>query len=429
MRSISWLFLVMAACGGNDVNPRIIAGGGIGDGAIDGELNVGVIDHTTEAPIVGATVQVGTAMKTTDSKGFATFSGVSGPQTVTVKADSYRSAVWVAANGANVTLSLTLLDETPDQATLSGSISGYDAITVPTGHVKIAAVLYSQSDDLGDAANNISTPNSGNVCLTQMACNWTIATRTGAVTLVAAILDRDTKGTPADSTDDTQTIIGWATKTGVTVDKGVDQTGLVLTPVQAGDLDTAMIDFGTPPPSLTDTQALVGIEVGNNEVVQLPASAQIPVSTSVVVPKPTVFGPDATFRLTAIAQTSSGGMGAQSVVVRHKLSTTSLAAGTWLVPPAGVTATRTNAAYQPVAGAKAHSVTYLDSTGKTLLEITVFDTKTTSVDVPALVALPTTGALTAKVNGIAADFDVTDFSLDADRDQLTGISAQPVTIQ
>ena len=121
-------------------------------------------------------------------------------------------------------------------------------------------------------------------------------------------------------------------------------------------------------------------------------------------------------------------MGAQSVVVRHGPTTTALAAGTWLVPPTGVTATRANAAYTPVSGAKAHSVDYLDSTGKTLLEITIFDTKTASVDVPALVALPASGTLTAKVNGIAADFDVTDFSLDTDRDKLTGISAQPVTI-
>ena len=106
------------------MNPRIIPGGGIGDGAIDGEIHVGVIDHTSYAPIAGATVQVGTAMKTTDSKGFATFSGVTGAQTVTIKADTYRSVVWVDANGANVTIGLTLSSETPDQATLTGTITG-----------------------------------------------------------------------------------------------------------------------------------------------------------------------------------------------------------------------------------------------------------------------------------------------------------------
>lgn len=37
----------------------VIAGGGVGDGAIDGEINVAVIDNVTEAPISGATVDVG----------------------------------------------------------------------------------------------------------------------------------------------------------------------------------------------------------------------------------------------------------------------------------------------------------------------------------------------------------------------------------
>jgi len=429
MRLYHWLFCVAAACGGNDVNPRIIAGGGIGDGAIDGELNVGVIDHTSYAPIAGATVQVGTAMKTTDSKGFATFSGVTGAQTVTVKADTYRSVVWVDANGANVTVGLTLASETPDQATLTGTITGYDAIAVPTGHAKIAAVFASQTDDLGDPANSIATPANGNICLSQTMCNWTLASRTGTVTIIAAILDQDLHGTPTDSTDDTRTVIGWAMKTGVVIDKGVDQSGLALAPVEAGNLETVTVDDGTPPDALTMTSGIVGIEVSNEEVVQLPLAIEVPpTATSMLVPKRSVFGADATYRLTAIAQTASGDMGAQSIVVRHGLTTTSLSAGTWLVPPTGVTVTRTSAAYDAVAGAKAHSIDYVDGSGTTLLEITVFDDKAKTVDVPALVALPSSGTLTAKVNGIAADFDVTDFSLDTDRDKLTGISAQPATI-
>jgi hypothetical protein len=417
----------MAACGGNDPGPRIIAGGGIEDGSIDGDVHVGVIDKTTEAPIVGAIVQVGDVMKNTDSKGFASFSSVSGPQTVTVKADNYRSAVWVNANGANVTVPLTLLADTADQATLSGSITNYSAITVPTNHIKIAAVIESQTDDLGDPANNLVTPNNGNVCLTPDACNWTLVSRTGAVTLVAAIIDRDTKGT-VSNTDDTQTVIGWAMLAGQTVATGVNQSGLALASVQAGDLETVSIDYGTPPASLTTTNGIVGIEVSSNEVVQLPLSAQIPAMTSLLVPKPTTIAPSATYRLTAVAETTSGGMGAQSVVERHALTTTSLSAGAWLVPPVGVTATRTTASYTPVQGAKVHSVDYIDSTGATLLEITIFDAKTTSVDVPALVALPATGTLTVKVQGIATTFDVNNFSLDDDRDGLTGISAQPVTV-
>jgi hypothetical protein len=392
-------------------------------------LHVGVIDTRSYAPISGATVEVGSKTATTDAKGFASFSGLSGAQTITVKADTYRSAIWVDADGANVTVPLTLLHETPDQATLTGSITGYDAITVPTGHVKIAAVFASQTDDLGDPANNLTTPNNGNICLTQTMCSWTLVSRTGTVTVIAAILDQDTKGTPADNSDDTRTVIGWAMKTGVVVASNVNQSGLALAPVEAGNLEMVSVDYGTPPAALTTTGAIVGIEVSKDEVVQMPIAVQIPATaTTMLAPKPSVFAADATRRLTAIAQTSSGATGAQSIVVRHALTSTTLAAGTWLDTPTGVTATRTSVAYDPVAGAKAHSADFIDANGDTQLEITVFSTKAKTVDVPSLVALPASGALTVKVNGIAADFDVTDFSLDTDKDKLTGISAQPVTV-
>ncbi|MBV8757320.1 MAG: hypothetical protein JO257_08605 [Deltaproteobacteria bacterium] len=429
MRAYHWLFFIAAACGGNDAGPRIIPGGGVGDGAIDGTLHVGVIDTRSYSPISGATVEVGSKMATTNDKGLASFSDLSGAQTITVKAANYRSAIWVDANGANVTVPLTQLHEMPPQATLTGTITGYDAITVPTGHVKIAAVFESQTDDLGDPANNLTTPNSGNICLTQTMCNWTLASRTGTVTLIAAIMDQDTKGTPTDTSDDTRTVIGYAIKTGVVVAASVNQSGLALTSVEAGNLETVTVDYGTPPAALTTTGAIVGIEVSKDEVVQLPLAVQIPATTTtMVVPKPTVFAADATRRLTAIAQTSSGDKGAQSIVVRHALTSTTLAAGTWLDTPTGVMATRTSVAYDPVAGAKAHSADFVDSNGDTQLEITVFSTKAKTVDIPSLVALPSSGALTVKVNGIAADFDVTDFSLDTDRDKLTAIAAQPVTV-
>ena len=61
------------------------------------------------------------------------------------------------------------------------------------------------------------------------------------------------------------------------------------------------------------------------------------------------------------------------------------------------------------------------------VEITVFD-GSTEVIVPSLVALPASGALTARVSGIGATLDVTDFSLDEDRDQLFGIAAEPAQI-
>jgi hypothetical protein len=44
------------------------------------------------------------------------------------------------------------------------------------------------------------------------------------------------------------------------------------------------------------------------------------------------------------------------------------------------------------------------------------------------VALPATGTLTVKAQGIGADLDVKNFSLDKDKKLLWGVSAQPITI-
>src|SRR5262249_46725375 len=54
---------------GNSPPPRIIPGGGIGDGAIDGVVNFYVLDDATQTPIANAAVRVGTLDGTTDATG------------------------------------------------------------------------------------------------------------------------------------------------------------------------------------------------------------------------------------------------------------------------------------------------------------------------------------------------------------------------
>jgi len=420
-----WLGL-LAACGGNDVDPRTIPGGGIGDGEIDGELNVTIVDQE-DNPIADATVQVGDAEKTTNAEGRVTFDGVSGRQDVVVSAADFRNVVWVGVNGANVTIPLTELDATDiPQATLSGSIPGWDTVQpLAQGHAKAAFVIYSQSDTLGDGANNLATPNMGNVCgVIGTVCNWQLTSRAGdSVTVVAAIVDIDPQGPGQD--DDVITIMGWAEHPGITVEDGVNQQGLELTIVEAGNLEDVSVDFGAPPAGLLENGAIVGIELGPDEVIQLPLFLQGQ-TDSVPVPKPSVF--DATtYRLTAVAQTSSGDQGAQSILIQRGETGPTLVAGDWLIPPTGVDADRAGAVWEPVDGALLHQVQYRDVLGATILEITVFD-DTTEVLVPTLVALPESGALTARVSGIGATLDVNDFSLDEDRDKLFGISAEPVDI-
>ena len=418
------VILALAACS-NDVDPRVIPGGGVGDGEIDGEVNVHVIDDSDD-PIAGATVEVNGKQETTDSKGLAVFSGVEGAQTIAVKATGYRSEVWVGANGANVTIPMSATGVAPDSATLTGTITGWDTITVPSGHVKAAIVLYSQSNDLGDSANDLQTPSMGNVCVGGASCNWTLLSRTGSVTVTAAIVDRDGKGTPLEPGDDTQSIIGWAYRTSVTVEKGVNQSGLTLELVEAGNLETMTIDQGTPPAGLSEVLCVPGVEITDDEVAQLPSFINTD-PTTLLAPKRTVFGGTATYRLTAIAQTTSGEMGAQSIVLRQGMTSADLSAGTWLVTPTDVEITRTTASWTAVSGAALHSAVWGDGRSE-LLQITVLTAKTTSVEVPTLVALPTSGTLNARVTAIGADFDPNDFSLEDDSGLIWGASTQPVSI-
>jgi hypothetical protein len=197
--------------------------------------------------------------------------------------------------------------------------------------------------------------------------------------------------------------------------------------VEAGNLERLTIDLGTPPAGLTEKSAIVGIEVSKDEVIQMPLLLATD-QTMLLAPKRTVFGPDANYRLSAIAQTTSGETGAQSIVLSRGLRDTALVAGTWLVPPTGVAVSRTHASWERVADAKIHSVAWDDAAGRALLEITMFDGSLTEIDVPALVALPASGALTARVTGIGADIDLHDFSLEEDADLLWGIAEQPVAI-
>ncbi len=426
MRSTIFSVALLVACGGNAPDPRIIPGGGIGDGSIDGTLNVAVIDSTDDSPIANAQVAVGDVELTTNADGFAVFSDLSGPQTIAAKADGYRSTAWVGADGANVTLPLDPTGAvTTPQATLSGSIAGWDTVTVAQNHVKAAVVLYSQSDRLGDDANNLQTPNGGNVCgvTSPTTCDWTVVTRTGTVTLIAAIVDRDTKGTLTDPNDDTTEIIGWATKTGLEVSDGVGQTGLVLDLVEVGNLQNITVDLGTPPAGLPTVNAIAGIEISDDEVAQLPLFLGTD-QTTLLAPKPSVLG-GSTYRLSAIA---SGDVdGAQSVVVRRGLAGPDLAAGEWLVPPTSVSITRTDASWEPSPGAIVHGAAWEDAQGQSILEITTFD-GSTSVTVPALVAVPTSGVLTGRVTAIGADIDVHDFSLEDDADNIFAIASEPTDV-
>ncbi len=403
--------------------PRVISGGGIGDGPIDGVANVYVIDDTTRMPIGGATVRVGAVEGMTDVAGLFVAEGVTGPQTVLVKAAAHRTDMWVGANGTNMTFNLeTATEPVPPAATIAGTVD-LASITLAAGHLKVAQVFYSQTDDIGDPANEIATTGDTTICF-MTPCNYSIKTRTGNVSLLAAIYDRDTKNTQ-NPADDTSTLIGWAATTGLTVTGGVDQSGVTLTLIDVGMLNTVTVDFGSPPAGHNTVGALIGIELATDEVFTIPLF-RTPTDTTLLVPKLAAFA-GSKYRVIGISNTGSSPTAAESIVLRRGLMTTTLAAGTWLAPPTSTMVTRTGVSWTPVSGATVHGVEFVQGTAK-LLTVTVFDA-TTQFTVPDVVTIPA-GAVTVDVNAIGAPgLDVTSFALDDDSAKLVMVSSQPVLLQ
>ncbi len=404
----------------------VIPGGGISGGAIDGVVNLYVIDDVTRAPISGAAVKVGTVDGTTDATGLFVATGLTGKQDVIATASGYRSEMWLGANGANMTMDLQLATPTVGQATLTGAITGFASIPNATGHAKLALVTYSQDETAPDAANNLATPSNGNVCVTAdltTPCNFTLVARSGKLTLIGMIYDRDLKGTPNDPSDDTQVLVGYASRTGVTVVDGTAQSALNLEIIPMGMTTTESVDFGTPPSGLTAALGLVGIELADGSgQLQLPVTT--PMVTSALVPTLAAF-PGAMYRLTALAQNTATPP-TQSVVIRRHQTAATLSAGTWTAPPTDVSVSRTHASWTASATGTVHSLAFTSGT-TAVANFTSFD-GTTSFDLPTEIALPT-GTLSATVSAITAPgLDVTSFALDTDRDKLVAEAAQPAQV-
>jgi hypothetical protein len=415
---------------GNHPPPRVIPGGGIGDGPIDGVANLYVIDDQTRAPIPGATVRIGTLDGKTDAAGLFVATGVTGPQTVIARATGYRSEMWIGPNGANLTIDLhPAVSPPPGRANLAGQILGFEGIAVAAGHAKLATVVYSQSDDLGDAANNLPTFADANTCVVVTAagsCNFTVTARAGHVGLIAAIFDRDLHGT-ADLSDDTMTLIRWAVRPGIVVTDGVNRTGQHLTLIDPTSTQATTIDFGSPPSALSSVAGVVGIDTATDGIYQLP-TLQTPSAATLMVPSLAALGGTA-YRLTAIAQDGSLLSPIQSIVLRRGLTGSSLSAGSWLPPPTSVSLTRTSATWTAVPDAAVVGIEFSQgsATVTRLLALTVFD-RSTSVTIPELVALPT-GVIDAKLSAIGATgLDLASFALDLDREKLDRVAATPVTL-
>ncbi len=420
----------MSGCGGkNDAAPRLIEGGGIGDGAIDGRLNVYVVEAYTDKPLANAEVRVGEPgedplVGTTDSSGLYTFDGdLAGPQTITAIADGYVVATWFGADGANVTMPLdpTGTPSVP-HARLEGTIAGWADLPDPaTDHIILASVVASQTTRLGDPQNSLEQPTigglPGNVCVkTALAsqCAYALNSRTGTVALSATILDVDTKGNTDDS-DNTVEVMGYAFHLNTVVEDGVDQDGLVLEQTEASGLTDVTIDVADLPSGLDASGLSLGLELPDQGIMMLGVAQNPP--SEIEVPLPSLSGDFAEGEYLTYAYAGELGVenGDASVILQHHITDLSqtIALGDWLDMASDLAVSGGTYSFTPVAASPLSTVTFYEPSGDKVWNIVLLDERT-SFTLPGLDPNPLpSGSVDMGVSQFAApDLDLGDFSID-----------------
>ncbi len=442
------------ACGDDEAkntpDPRLIEGGGVGDGAINGRVNVYVVNSDTDEAIINATILIGEPdvaepmEGTTDSDGLFSLDdgSLKGPQTITVVADGYVASTWFGVNGANMTIPLnpsTAGSSTVPSATLTGTIAGWDEMPdPPANHLMLAIVAYSQTDELGDDANNIEQPGGGqglpaNACVAIGAtrqCDWSLISRTGNIAVAATIVDLDTKGTK-DESDDTFTVVGYAVRTGVVVEANVDQSGLSLDMIDAVDLTSVDLTLAATPSAFDTSTAFVGLDLGSDGIIQLGFfDADDP--SAVLVPELTGSLASGTYRGTAIAanEDDEGDDNPITAILKTGITDVSngISFGPWLAQPSALSETDGQYSFTPVNDASYHVATLRDSNDNAVWEFALLDGRT-AFTLPSVTPDPLpSGALDLTVSAFDGDVDLSDFAIDDLADALERISVGRATL-
>ncbi|MBW2277609.1 MAG: carboxypeptidase regulatory-like domain-containing protein [Deltaproteobacteria bacterium] len=433
LRALLAFAVLASGCGEdiNDADPRLIPGGGVGDGAIKKKINVYVIDEDTDQPVGGADVLVGESEETplegiTDSTGLFTLEddSLSGAQTITVVADGYTVSTWLGANGANVTIPLS--PTTPagvPHALLEGTIEGWDSLPAPdTDHILLGLVSYSQTDDLGDPANEIEQPSVGggvpaNACVLHAQgsqCDWDLNVRPGTIALAAVIVDMDTKGTLTDD-DDTVEVIGYAYKLGVVAEAGVDQSGLILEQVEIGGLTDVTVNLANAPSGLLDVGVVMGINLGDQGIMVL--GLQQDAEGDTVLPLPKLEGDfaGAQYRATSYATTNFDADDSPSSLT-VKRGITDLASpiqmGEWLMPATDLSYAAGQYSFTGVAGSPIHVVNFRDPSNNKVWDVAVLDGRS-AFSLPVLDPDPLpSGSYDMSVGAYDGAADPMDFGID-----------------
>jgi hypothetical protein len=461
-RLLSVSFLAVGAafgCGGvsGPPAPRMIAGGGIGDGAINGTLHVHVIDEETRAAISGARVRVGDASDPspcevlTDSTGLSSFQpdscpGLAGAVTVTITAGSYAPVTWIGVNGANMTIPIR--NSNPPAvatATVNGTIAGWSSLPVPAAnHQTLALIGYSGANTLGDRANELPQgmrnvmvgnqvfPIASNLCVLNPAvsdCNWTLTTRTGPQAHFALIVDQFNSNTPDDDTDDTFTVTGYALKTGLSFSAGATANGEMLDMIPDADMQTFTASFASLPSGMDFMGAFPALELGDEGRIAFVIPALDMSRTSTRVPKLSGALAGARYSLIAQAQDSQLQDRPSTLAWMHDVNIGSTVALTgWLPPPSNISAAGGTYSFSAVPGATIQGAELESATGQRLWSISVFD-GSTSFTLPGLSPDPLpTGTITFVATAMQIPgIDRNNFKIDDVINRIAGMSSDLVT--
>jgi len=451
-----------AACGGvesHNVAPRLIPGGGVGDGAVSGQLNVYVTDDQTRAPVAGASVRVGASAATapctalTDSTGLALFAeptcpSLRGKQTLTASAGGYAPTTWIGVNGANLTIPIhPAAAPTVATATVSGTIAGWDSLPAPAaGHQTLALVGFSQTRELGDPANDIqqgkrtinvplvgATEIAANVCVRNVLvndCVWQLTTRTGAQAHYAVILDQDTKGTPNDDSDDTFTATAWAVKVGLSFSAGQSASGESLAILSDAAMRTMTVAMTSPPAGLDAVTAFPMLDLGGDGRVPITSPALDLTTTTSRVPAATGELAGARYDLLAQAQDAKDKDQPSTLTWLHGVDpAATVAVSGWLAPPSAIAASAGTYSFTATAGATLHSADIEDPAGAhaSLWGISIFD-GSTSFTLPGLSPDPLpSGAMRLKVSALQIPgANLENLSFDDARETITALASDVI---
>lgn len=432
--------------GGHVLDPEVSPSGGVADAPIDGMLHVYAVDDHTQAPLAGVAVRVGAAdaekplTGTTDSTGLATFkdAALKGPQTVTASVTGYAPATWIGVKGANLTLPLSLLaPPAPPSATIKGTVAGWASVPAPAaGHMTVVVVvasiesLFKDSPQFQQGTQPVGPGTMpANLCVKAAGldvCSWSLVTRPGKQFLVGVMIDKDTRGTLADDSDDVNTVTGYSFAMNLEPASGATVENVALTPVAAGDMGTATVRFVSPPAGLTEVLAFPVLDMGEQGMLPATPSKMDPVVTSVPVPKLVGSLAGGTYLFMSAAQASATDKtpAATGVVrgVTDLATTVDLPA--WLTPPTALSGGATFS-FTGTAGATVHVADLFDSQGKKLWSVVLLD-GSAAFTLPALTPDPLpTGTLTLRVQGMEVPgVDVADFTLDLYRQKLARLAAE-----